>query len=315
MELGYAFSSEEHPPPDLVRHAVAAERAGFRFGLISDHFHPWIDEQGHSPFVWSVLGAIANATESFTIGTGVTCPTIRVHPAIVAQAVATCACLMPGRFFVGVGTGENLNEHILGDKWPAPDERLEMLEEAVQVLRTLWQGGMQTHRGKHYTVENARVYDLPDEPISIAVAAAQPLAAELAGRVGDALITVTADKEIVDKFKQVGGKGPVYAQFHVCWHEDEQKARKLAHQLWPTAGLQGAASQELALPEHFEQAAANVSEDDIAESVVCGPDPERYLEKVEEFERAGATHVYVHQIGPDQDGFFDFAKRDLLPRL
>ena len=315
MELGYAFSSEEHAPRDLVAHAVAAERAGFRFGLISDHFHPWIDKQGHSPFVWSVIGAIANATEDFGIGTGVTCPTIRTHPAIIAHAAATSACLMPGRFFLGVGTGENLNEHILGDKWPAPDERLDMLEEAVQVLRTLWQGGMQTHRGKHYTVENARVYDLPDEPISIAVAAAQPLAAELAGRIGDGLITVSADKELVGRFKNGGSNGPVYGQLHVCWGEDEQRARKLAHELWPTGGLKGASSQELPLPEHFEQAAENVTEDDVAGSVVCGPDPTPYLEKIEEFGRAGATHVYVHQVGPDQQGFLDFAKRELLPRV
>src|SRR3954447_14126498 len=208
MELGYAFSSEEHAPRDFVGHAAAAEAAGFRFGLISDHFHPWIDKQGHSPFVWSVIGAIANATESFRIGTGVTCPMIRIHPAIIAPAAATSACLMPGRFFLGVGTGENLNEHILGDKWPAPDERLGLLEEAVEVLRTLWSGGVQTHRGKHYTVENARVYDLPDDPIAVAVAASQPRAAELAGRIGDALVTVSDDSEIVEKYKDAGGSGP-----------------------------------------------------------------------------------------------------------
>jgi G6PDH family F420-dependent oxidoreductase len=315
MELGFAFSSEEHSPQDLVAQAVAAEEAGFRFGFISDHYHPWVDAQGHSPFVWSVIGAVANATEEFTIGTGVTCPTIRIHPAIVAQAAATCACLMPGRFVLGVGTGENLNEHILGDKWPAPDERLDMLEEAVEVMRTLWQGGMQTHRGKHYTVENARVYDLPDEPIPVAVAAAQPQAAELAGRIGDGLVIVAADDKIVDRYRDAGGDGPVYAQFHACWNEDEQEARKLAHKLWPTAGLQGAASQELALPEHFEQAAGNVTEDDVAESVVVGPDPGPYLEKIEEFGRAGATHVYVHQIGPDQDGFLGFCRDAILPRL
>ena len=315
MELGYSFSSEEHSPRDVVAHAAAAEQAGFRFGLISDHYHPWIDRQGHSAFVWSVIGGIANATERFTIGTGVTCPTMRIHPAIVAQAAATCACLMPGRFFIGVGTGENLNEHILGAKWPAPDERLEMLEEAIEVMRTLWQGGPQTHRGKHYIVENARVYDLPDESVPIAVAASQPKAAELAGRAGDALVTVSADSEIVEKYKDAGGSGPVYAQFHVCWHDDEQQARKLAHEIWPNAGLKGAASQELPLPEHFEQAAELVSEDDVAESVVCGPDPQRYLEKIEEFGNAGATHVYVHQIGPDQQGFFDFARRTLLPKF
>jgi coenzyme F420-dependent glucose-6-phosphate dehydrogenase len=315
MELGFAFSSEEHEPRELVRQAVAAERAGLRFGLISDHYHPWIDRQGHSPFVWSVIGAIANATDEFALGTGVTCPTIRIHPAVVAQAAATCACLMPGRFFLGVGTGENLHEHILGGKWPAADERLQMLGEAIEVLRLLWQGGPQTHRGKHYTVESARVYDLPDEPMRLAVAAAQPNAAELAGRAGDALITISADAEIVEKYRGAGGGDPVYAQFHVCWGEDEAAARKLALEMWPTAGLRGPANQELPLPAHFEAAAGNVTEEDVAESVVCGPDPHGYLERIEEFGRAGATHVYIHQIGPDQDGFLRFCSERLLPEL
>src|SRR4051812_38619639 len=185
-ELGFALSSEDHPPDGLVRQAAAAERAGFSYALISDHFHPWIDAQGHSPFVWSVIGGIAQATSRLRLGTGVTCPTIRIHPAIVAQAAATSAAMMPGRFFLGVGSGENLNEHILGDRWPFPDERIEMLEEAVEVIRQLWQGGYQTHRGKHYRVEQARIYTLPDELPPIAVAASGPVAAELAGRTGDA---------------------------------------------------------------------------------------------------------------------------------
>src|SRR6266480_495451 len=207
MEYGYALSAEEHSAPDLVRHAVAAERAGLGFGLISDHIHPWIDAQGHSPFVWSVLGAIAQQTESFRIGTGVTCPLIRIHPAIVAHAAATVACLMPGRFFLGVGTGENLNEHVLGAKWPSPEERLEMLEEAVGLMRQLWQGDYQTHRGKHYTVENLRIFDLPEKPVEVAVAAMQPQAAQLAGKIGDALINVAPKQEIVQKFDDSGGSG------------------------------------------------------------------------------------------------------------
>src|SRR4051794_16068757 len=182
MELGYAFSSEEHSPASLVGQARAAEEAGFGFGLISDHIHPWGDAQGHSAFVWSVIGAIAQTTDGFRIGTGVTCPTIRIHPAIIAHAAATCACLMPGRFFLGVGTGENLNEHVTGAKWPAPDERLEMLEEAVEVMRLLWQGDYQTHRGKHYTVEKPRIFDLPDEPVGLAAPPTQPKAAEPPGR-------------------------------------------------------------------------------------------------------------------------------------
>src|SRR3954468_13496801 len=201
-ELGYALSSEEHTPNDLVRNARRAEEAGFTFALISDHFHPWTDRQGQSPFVWSVIGGIAHATERLRLGTGVTCPTIRIHPAIVAQAAATSAAMMPGRFFLGVGSGENLNEHILGDRWPFPDERIEMLQEAAAVIGQLWEGGYQTHRGKHYRVEKARIYTLPEELPEIAVAAAGPVAAEVAGRTGDALVAVAPEQELVDEFEK-----------------------------------------------------------------------------------------------------------------
>src|SRR5256714_6535348 len=164
FEIGYTLSSEEFGPRDLVRFAQRAEETGFSFALVSDHFHPWIDAQGESPFVWSVIGGVAQATERLRLGTGVTCPLIRIHPGLVAQAAATCEAMMPGRFFLGVGTGENLNEHIFGDRWPAPDERIEMLEEAIDVIRLLWRGGTQTHRGKHYTVDHACIYTLPDPP-------------------------------------------------------------------------------------------------------------------------------------------------------
>jgi coenzyme F420-dependent glucose-6-phosphate dehydrogenase len=315
-QIGYALSSEEHPPNDLVGFAVLAEEAGFGYALVSDHFHPWVDAQGESPFVWSVIGGIARSTERLRLGTGVTCPTMRLHPAIVAHAAATSAAMMPGRFFLGVGTGENLNEHILGDHWPAPDERLEMLEEAAEVIRLLWEGGYQTHRGKHYTVENARLYTLPDEPPEIYVAASQPLAAELAGRIGDALVTVAPDKEIAERFDSSGGAGkPKLGQMTVCWATTEEEARRTAYEIWPNGGLQGALSQELPLPEHFEQAAKTVTEDDVAESVVCGPDPERHKEQIREFEAAGYDHVYVHQVGSDQQGFLDFYAREILPEF
>jgi G6PDH family F420-dependent oxidoreductase len=316
MEIGYSLSCEEHAPEAIVRNARRAEEVGFPFALISDHFHPWIDKQGESAFVWSVVGAIAQATERLRLGTGVTCPLIRIHPAIVAQAAATCAAMMPGRFFLGVGTGENLNEHVLGDRWPAPDERLEMLEEAIEVMRLLWQGGRQTHRGKHYTVEGARIYTLPAESPPIAVAAAQPRAAELAGKLGDALISVAADEEVVERFEDAGGKGkPRYGQIHVCVHEDERSAMRIAHEWWPNAGIEGALTQELPLPEHFEQAAETVREEDVAEKVICGSDPDRHLEKIKEFADAGFDHVYVHQVGPDQDSFFRFYEQAVLPEL
>ena len=198
VELGYALSSEEHSPNDLVENARKAEEAGFSFALISDHIHPWVDRQGNSAFVWSVIGGIARETERLRLGTGVTCPTLRIHPAIVAHAAATCAAMMPGRFFLGLGSGENLNEHVLGARWPFPDERFEMLEEAIEVIRLLWQGGYQTHRGKHYRVEKARLYTLPEEPPPLAIAAAGPRAARLAGRLGDALVSVAPDEKVIE---------------------------------------------------------------------------------------------------------------------
>jgi coenzyme F420-dependent glucose-6-phosphate dehydrogenase len=314
--IGYAMSSEEHKPNDLVRHARRAEEVGFGFALISDHFHPWVDSQGHSPFVWSVLGGIAQATQRLQVGTGVTCPTIRIHPAIIAQAAATVATMMPGRFFLGVGTGENLNEHVLGDRWPAHDERLAMLEEAIPVMRQLWQGGSQTYRGEFYTVENARLYTLPDEPIPVMVAAGGPKAAESAGEHGDGLISTSPDQEIVKTFDGAGGKGkPHYGQLTVCWARDEAEARRTALKIWPNAGLPGELSQELPTPAHFEQAAKLVTEEALAKKVVCGPDPKRHIEQIRKYLDAGYEHVYVHQVGPDQDGFFDFYAQQVLPKL
>jgi coenzyme F420-dependent glucose-6-phosphate dehydrogenase len=315
-EFGYALSSEEHTPTQLVENARRAEELGFEFAMISDHFHPWVDAQGSSPFVWSVIGAIAHATDRIRLGTGVTCPTIRIHRAIVAHAAATSAALMPGRFFLGVGSGENLNEHILGDHWPAPDERLELLEEAIEVMRLLWRGGYQTHRGKHYVVENARLYTLPDEPVQIAVAAAKEHAAELAGRVGDAFVNTAPEREPIESFERAGGKGkPKYGQITVCWAKTEDEGAQTVHRIWPTAGLGGDLTYELPLPRHFEQATENVTAEELKENVTVGPDPDAYLEEIREMERVGYTHVYVHQIGPDQEGFFRFWKDELEPRL
>jgi coenzyme F420-dependent glucose-6-phosphate dehydrogenase len=314
--IGYALASEDWAGSELVRLAVRAEESGFEFTLISDHFHPWIDAQGESPFVWSVIGGIAQVTERLRLGTGVTCPTMRTHPAIVAHAAATCAELMPGRFLLGVGTGENLNEHVLGDRWPAPDERLEMLEEAIEIMRLLWQGGERTHRGRHYTVDHARLYTLPDEPPPIAVAAAQPNAAELAGRLGDGLINTSPDQEIVEAFRRAGGQGKhCYGMIHVCWGDDEDVALDTAHRLWPNLAIEGELSRELARPAHFEDASQMVTSEKVAEMVPCGPDPERHLEVIRKYEEAGFDNIWVHQIGPDQEGFFRSFERELAPRL
>jgi len=314
--FGYALSCEEHGPNALVECARRAEEAGFEFAMISDHFHPWTDAQGQSPFVWSVIGGIARETERLRLGTGVTCPTIRTHPAIIAQAAATSAVMTGGRFFLGVGSGENLNEHVVGDGWPAPDERLEMLEEAIEVMRLLWQGGEQTHRGDFYDVVAARLYTLPEEPVEIAMAAAKPKAAELAARLGDALINTAPDKELIETFDSGGKAGrPKYGQITMCWAASEEEGAKTACEIWPNAALGGDLGYELPRPEHFEQATEQVTPEDIAEAIPCGPDVDGYLEDIREYEAAGYTHIYFHQIGHDQQGFFRFWQDELAPKL
>ena len=314
-EFGYALSSEEHAPNDLVRYAQRAEALGFSFAAISDHYHPWVDRQGHAPFVWSVLGGIAHATSTLRLGTGVTCPTVRIHPAIIAQAAATVATMMPGRFFLGVGSGENLNEHILGDHWPPAPVRQDMLAEAISLIRQLWEGGYQSFDGAYYTVENARIYTLPEELPPIIMAASGPQAATIAAASADGLWTVSPHAELIETFTEGGGSGPKYGQVTVCWAPDEESAKKTAYEWWPNAGIGGELSQELPLPRHFEQAAQMVTPDDLAEKLPLGPDPDRHAESIKAFVDAGYDHVYIHQIGPDQDGFFDFYERELRSRL
>ncbi len=315
-KIGYFLSSEEHGAKALVDQAVSAERAGFEALWISDHYHPWNDEQGQSAFVWSVLGAIAQATERIPVYTAVTCPTVRIHPAVVAQAAATAAVLLDGRFGLGVGTGEALNEHIFGDAWPETDVRLDMLEEAIELMRRLWEGASTSHRGKHYTVENARIYTLPDAPPPILVSGFGPKSIELAGRIGDGYMSTMPDAEMVQQFRAAGGGDkPTHAGLKVCWGEDEASALKTAYRLWPNSGLPGELSQVLPTPRHFEQASSLVTEEMIGESVVCGPDLERHVEAVQQYVDAGYDEVYVGQIGPDQDGFFAFYEREVLPRL
>ena len=316
VRIGYSLSSEEHAPHDLIRYARQAEETGFTYALISDHFHPWIDRQGQSPFVWGVIGGIAQATEELQLGTGVTAPIRRIHPAIVAQASATAAAMMPGRFFLGVGSGENLNEHIVGDEWPRPGVRLEMLEEAIEIIRLLWRGGTQSFRGRHYSVDRARIYTLPEQPPPVLVAAKGERAVELAGRIGDGLIGVGPDRDLIRRFEKAGGDGkPRYGQVHVCWAESEAQARRTAHEWWPNTALKGNLNVDLATPEDFERAVELITEDEVAESVTCGPDPERHLEAIRAYSEAGYDHIYIHQVGPDQDGFFRFYRTEILPAV
>ncbi|MGH9322055.1 MAG: TIGR03557 family F420-dependent LLM class oxidoreductase [Vicinamibacteria bacterium] len=313
-ELGYALSSEEHGPRDLVRYARRAEEVGFSFALISDHYHPWVSRQGESPFVWTVLGGIARETERLIVGTGVTCPIMRIHPAIIAQAAATAAASMPGRFFLGVGTGENLNEHILGQRWPPPPVRLEMLDEAITILRELWKGESFSHRGRYFTVEEARLHTLPDMPPPIMVAASGKKAVELAARAGDGLIGLAPDREFIDRFERAGGSGkPTYGQLTVCWAPTDEEACRTAHEWWPTAALPGKLSSEVATPDLFESATELAREEDVADSILCSADPARHLEKLTEFVDAGFDHVYVHQVGPRQEDFFRFYEKEVLP--
>ena len=316
LRIGFTLSSEERRPDELVRLAEAAEDAGFDFATISDHFHPWTSAQGNSPFVWSVLGGIASTTNRLQVGTAVTCPLIRIHPAIVAQAAATVAAMMPGRFFLGLGTGENLNEHVTGERWPSANERRELLREAVDVLRELWGGGLVEHRGPGYEVVDAQLFTLPDRPPPIYIAAAGPKAAELAAEIGDGLIGTAPDPELTGAFEGAGGRGrPRLGQLTVCWAEDERIAVETAMTYWSTSALRGELTQELPVPRHFEQAAEMVTEDQLTKVVVCGPDPARHVEMVRRYEDAGYDRVVIHQVGPDQEGGLRFLAERVLPEL
>jgi len=314
-KFGYFLSSEEHSPRELVRQARLAEQAGFEALWISDHYHPWLDEQGESSFVWSVIGALAEAV-SLPITTAVTCPLIRVHPAVIAQAAATSALLTEGRFALGVGTGEALNEHILDSRWPPANERLEMLEEAIDLMRRLWSGKLVTHHGEHYDVDTARLYSVPDQPPPIYMSGFGDKAAELAGRLADGFICVKPDAELLKTFRSAAGTDKVaQGGLKVCWGPDQAQARRTAYRLWPNDMIPGEAAQLLPLPRHFEQLAELVTEEMVGENVACGPDPERHIGALGAFVDAGFDEVYVNQIGPDQEGFFSFYAEQVLPEL
>lgn len=316
IHLGYKLTSEEFSAPDLVRQARAAEEHGFSFALISDHYHPWTSRQGQSPFAWAVIGGIAATTSTLVVGTGVTCPTFRIHPAIIAQAAATAATMMPGRFFLGAGTGENLNEHILGERWPEVDLRQEKLAEAIEIIRLLWRGKQISHHGKHFVVENARIYSLPDQPPALLIAAAGAKSAEMAGKLGDGLIATEPDVELLHRFRENGGDGkPCYGELHVCFDHDERRAQEIAHEVWPLIGLSGQLFPEIPLPSLFEKAASLVTPEKIASLVPCGPDPSKHLKAIQEYVDAGFDHVSIHQIGPNQEPFMEFYAREIFPRL
>lgn len=315
--FGYTLSSEEHTPNDLVEYAREAEQRGYDFVSISDHYHPWVSEQGHAPFVWSTLGGVATATEEIDVVVGVSCPIMRMHPAIFAQATATTAQMLGDRFVWGVGTGENLNEHITGERWPEFEVRMAMLEESVDVMRKLWTGENVSHHGEHYTVENAKLFTLPEESPPINVAAGGPETADVAGRIGDGLVATSPESEVVDRFRSAGegGNGSTYGQLTICYAETEAEGKQIAHEWWPNAGLPGELGQELPTPKHFEQAVQSLDREEATEYVVCGSDPQAHVEGIEQFVDAGFNHVYVHQAGPNQEEFFEFYEEDVIPQF
>jgi coenzyme F420-dependent glucose-6-phosphate dehydrogenase len=316
LEVGYWLSSEEHGPGDLVDHAVQAEAIGFGSAMISDHFHPWLRVQGESPFVWAVIGGIAQATSRLRIGTGVTAPIVRIHPAIVAHAAATAAVMLEGRFFLGLGAGERLNEHVTGTRWPGGIERRAMLAEAVAVIRRLLAGGNVNHSGDYFRVENAELFTLPEEPPPIILAVGGPRGAKLAGELGDGMLAVEPNARLVESFETAGGAGkPRMAQVHVCWAPSEDEARRIAHRFWPLAGLRGQVFFDLARPTDFEQVVDGLPPETATAGLVLGPDAGRHIEAITRFAAAGFTEVYVHQIGPDQDGFFRCYADEVLPNF
>ena len=312
MRIGCFLSCEEFGPRELVEQARRAEAAGFRALWISDHYHPWNDEQGHSAFVWSLIGALSEAI-SLPVTTAVTCPTLRIHPAVIAQAAATSAVMLDGRFNLGIGSGEALNEHILGTHWPEADVRLKMLEESVEVMRTLWSGGQRSHRGRHYTVENARIYDLPESPPPVLVSGFGPKAVRLAARIGDGFVTTSPDKDSIELYRSEGGTGPVHAGTKVCFMADEDEARRTAHRLWPNEALPGELAQVLPTPAHFEQACELVTPDMLVTPV--GPDLDAHAASLQQYADAGVDELYVQQIGPEQNAFFTTWAEDILPRF
>ena len=311
---GYFLSCEQYGPHELIDQARRAEAAGFERLWISDHFHPWNDAQGQSAFVWGVIGALSQVT-TLPITTSVTAPIIRIHPAILAQATATAAVQTNGRFVFGIGTGEALNEHVLGDHWPPVGERLEMMEEAVGIIRRMHAGGVVNHRGKHYRVEDARIYTLPDAPVPIYISGFGAQATELAGRIGDGYCGVAPDASLLQTFRDAGGTGPTQGGTKVAWGDDADEMIDLAHRLWPNDALPGQLAQTLPRPADFEAAVSLVGRDQIPELFACGSDVDRHVAQLQKYADAGYDEVYVQQIGPDMDGFFDAYRGKVLPQL
>lgn len=312
VKLGYGLSCQAHPPHDMVRYIQLAETAGFSFALLTDAAHAGIRQQESSAFVWSIVGAIAQATSRLPLGVQVRCAPMPLPPAILAQAAATAAALLSRRFFLCMETGETRHDYLFGRSTARPDSRLSSLEEAVQVLRLLWQGGPQQHWGQYYPVASVCLAPPAGEKVAILIAAELECTARLAGRLGDGFVGTAPREELLAAFQAAGGAHkPRYGKLAVCWTADERCASDLARQWW-TDTVRDAAS-DLALPAAALDTIAQVSAE--TATVVCGPDPGRHLAAIHAFAAAGYDHVYIEQVGTDQKGCLQFYQQEILPRL
>lgn len=315
MDYGYTLMSEEHGPRELLDIARRAEDEEFTFLVHSDHYHPWVPEQQHSPYAWSVLGAVTVATESIELQTYVTCPIIRYHPAIVAQKAATLSLLSNDRFTLSVGAGENLNEHVVGHGWPPVHVRHEMLAEAIEIMRLLWQGGYQRYEGKHFRVDDARVFDLPDRPVPVAVAVSGRESLDLALRLGDQLVATEPLADLVRRFRAEKGDAHATCQLPVCFDADADAAQARAHERFRWSSLGWKVMSELPNPVNFAAATTSVSPEQVGDAIPHGPEIEPYIDAVRKYAEAGFDRLAFVQIGEDQDAFFDFWNRELSDAL
>lgn len=309
--FGYKLMSEEHGARALVENAALAEDAGFDFVSISDHFHPWLRSQGHSPFAWSVLGAIAQATSKIGITTGLTCPIIRYHPAIIAQAAATVALLSGARFSLAIGAGERLNEHVTGARWQSIPERHAMLGEAIDIFRLLWSGGVRNYQGEHFTLDHAELFDRPEKDIPIILGVSGPQSLDLAHEKADGIMTTTPDPKLGKGFE----KGPRYVEVALAYAASEEEGRRLAHERFRFSAFDWSVNSEVPTVEGFEAASKWVRPEDLAETIPAGPDPEVHLKAIAKAIDAGFDKIVLTGIGPDQASFTRFFKEELWPRL
>ena len=314
--FGYTLFCEGYSPSDLIKQAIKAEEAGFDFLVISDHYHPWLTNHEHSAFAWSVLGALTQVTQKIELATMVTCPIMRYHPAIIAQMAATIGVMSGGRFTLGLGAGERLNEHIVGQGWPGVGIRHKMLREAVEIIQGLWKGGYYSYDGKYYKVEDARVFDLPKEPVPIFMAAGGPNAASIAAQCGVGLCNTEPNPDVMKAYKEQGGDAAnTWSQIVLSWDENEDKAKQTAFDQFKFSAGGWKVQAELPNPVNFDAATKQVRPDDIAENIPCGPDVQKHVDGIKSFSDLGYDKIAVVYPGTDTDGFMKFWQDKLKPQL